>query len=31
VKYRNRFGRQVTYSSGFEGVIPYIERQFAEA
>jgi excinuclease ABC subunit A len=31
VKYRNRFGRSVTYSSGFEGVIPYIERQFAEA
>ena len=31
VKYRNRFGRQVTYSSGFEGVIPYVERQFAEA
>ncbi|WP_087003220.1 excinuclease ABC subunit UvrA [Gulosibacter sp. 10] len=31
VRYRNRFGRQVTYSSGFEGVVPYIERQYAEA
>ncbi|PPG40801.1 MULTISPECIES: excinuclease ABC subunit UvrA [Pseudoclavibacter] len=31
VKYRNRFGRQMTYSSGFEGVMPYIERQYAEA
>jgi excinuclease ABC subunit A len=30
VKYRNRFGRDVTYSSGFEGVIPYIERKFHE-
>ena len=31
VKYRNRYGRQLTYSSGFEGVVPYIERQYAEA
>ena len=31
VRYRNRFGRQMTYSSGFEGVIPFIERQYAEA
>jgi excinuclease ABC subunit A len=28
VRYRNRFGRDVKYSSGFEGVIPYIERKF---
>ncbi|KAB1650567.1 excinuclease ABC subunit UvrA [Pseudoclavibacter endophyticus] len=31
VKYRNRFGRHLTYSSGFEGVMPYIERQYTEA
>ncbi len=31
VKWRNRFGRDVTYSTGFEGVIPYIERKYAEA
>jgi len=31
VKWRNRYGREVSYSSGFEGVIPYIERQYREA
>ena len=31
VKWKNRYGREVKYSSGFEGVIPYIERQYAEA
>ena len=31
VRYKNRYGRQMTYSSGFEGVVPYIERQYAEA
>ena len=31
VKWRNRFGRDVSYSTGFEGVIPYIERKYAEA
>ena len=31
VKWRNRYGREVAYSSGFEGVIPYIERQYREA
>ncbi|MGG7508392.1 excinuclease ABC subunit UvrA [Plantibacter sp. YIM 135249] len=31
VKWRNRFGRDMSYSSGFEGVIPYIERQYLEA
>lgn len=31
VRWRNRYGREVKYSSGFEGVIPYIERQYGEA
>lgn len=31
VRWRNRYGREVKYSSGFEGVIPYIERQYREA
>lgn len=31
VKWRNRYGREVAYTSGFEGVIPYIERQYREA
>ncbi len=31
VKWRNRYGRDVTYSTGFEGVIPYIERKYSEA
>lgn len=31
VRWKNRFGREVNYSSGFEGVIPFIERQYAEA
>lgn len=31
VKWKNRFGREVAYTSGFEGVIPYIERQYREA
>ncbi|MFA5607615.1 MAG: excinuclease ABC subunit UvrA [Leucobacter sp.] len=31
VRWRNRFGREVKYRSGFEGVIPFIERQYAEA
>ncbi|WP_040164542.1 excinuclease ABC subunit UvrA [Microbacterium gorillae] len=31
VKWRNRYGREMRYTSGFEGVIPYIERQFAQA
>jgi len=30
VRYRNRFGRDVKYASGFEGVIPYIERKYHE-
>ncbi|MDM4763104.1 excinuclease ABC subunit UvrA [Galbitalea sp. SE-J8] len=31
VRWRNRYGRDMKYSTGFEGVIPYIERKFAEA
>lgn len=31
VKWKNRFGREMSYSSGFEGVIPYIERQYLQA
>jgi excinuclease ABC subunit A len=31
VKYRNRFGRSRTFSTNFEGVIPYIKRRHAEA
>ena len=30
VRYRNRYGRDVKYSSGFEGVIAYIERKYHE-
>ncbi|RLQ86197.1 excinuclease ABC subunit UvrA [Mycetocola zhadangensis] len=31
VKWKNRYGREVSYTSGFEGVMPYIERQYAQA
>jgi len=31
VKWRNRFGRDISYTSGFEGVVPYIERQYVES
>ncbi|GAA4668989.1 excinuclease ABC subunit UvrA [Frondihabitans cladoniiphilus] len=31
VRYKNRFGREMKYSTGFEGVMPYIERKYAEA
>jgi len=31
VKWKNRFGREMRYTTGFEGVMPYIERKFAEA
>ncbi len=30
VKWKNRFGRELTYSTGFEGVMPYIERKYKE-
>ncbi len=31
VTWKNRFGREMRYSSGFEGVVPYIERQYLNA
>lgn len=31
VRYKNRFGREMSYTSGFEGVMPYIERQYMQA
>jgi len=30
VRYRNRWGRERTYSTGFEGVISFLERRHAE-
>ncbi len=30
VKYRNRFGRTRNYSTGFEGVVPFIHRRHGE-
>ena len=30
VRYRNRYGRERSYSTGFEGVIPFIRRRHAE-
>lgn len=31
VKWKNRYGREMRYTSGFEGVVPYIERQYMQA
>ncbi|HEV7957083.1 MAG: excinuclease subunit [Microbacteriaceae bacterium] len=31
VKWKNRYGREMKYSTGFEGVMPFIERKFLEA
>ena len=31
VQWRNRYGRTMKYSTGFEGVMPYIERKYLEA
>ncbi|WP_374113824.1 excinuclease ABC subunit UvrA [Microbacterium sp. zg.B96] len=31
VSWKNRYGREMRYASGFEGVVPYIERQYAQA
>ncbi|MBU4465292.1 MAG: excinuclease ABC subunit UvrA, partial [Actinobacteria bacterium] len=31
VKWKNRYGREMRYASGFEGVVPYIERQYVQA
>ncbi|WP_258723409.1 excinuclease ABC subunit UvrA [Cellulomonas sp. NS3] len=30
VKYRNRWGRERQYSTGFEGVVTFLERRYAE-
>ena len=31
VKWKNRYGREMSYSQGFEGVIPYLERNWLQA
>ncbi len=31
VKYRSKYGREMRYTSGFEGVLPYIERRYLES
>src|SRR4029077_20676476 len=31
VRYKNRYGRQRSYYTNFEGVVPYIERRHSEA
>ncbi len=31
VRWKNRYGREMRYASGFEGVVPYIERQYMQA
>ncbi len=31
VRYRNRYGRERSYYTGFEGVVPWVERRHAEA
>ncbi|MFV0375445.1 excinuclease ABC subunit UvrA [Microbacterium sp.] len=31
VRWKNKYGREMRYSSGFEGVVPYIERQYLQA
>ncbi|WP_137121613.1 excinuclease ABC subunit UvrA [Segeticoccus rhizosphaerae] len=30
VRYRNRYGRERSYSTGFEGVVPFVKRRYAE-
>ncbi len=30
VRYRNRFGRERSYTTGFEGVVPFVKRRHAE-
>jgi excinuclease ABC subunit A len=30
VRYRNRFGRERSYTTGFEGVVPFIQRRHSE-
>ncbi len=31
MRWRNRYGRKMKYSTGFEGVMPYIERKYLQA
>jgi len=31
VRWKNRFGRTMSYTAGYEGVIPYVERRWLEA
>ncbi|HEY8589757.1 MAG TPA: excinuclease ABC subunit UvrA [Naasia sp.] len=31
VKWKNRYGREMSYTQGFEGVIPYLERNYLQA
>ncbi len=31
VRWKNRYGREMKYSTGYEGVVPYIERKWVEA
>ena len=31
VRYKNRYGRERSYNTAFEGVIPYVQRRHAEA
>lgn len=31
VKWKNRYGRELKYTTGFEGVLPYIERKYLES
>jgi excinuclease ABC subunit A len=31
VRYRNRYGRERSYTTGFEGAVPYVQRRHSEA
>ncbi|NED90566.1 hypothetical protein G3I76_62115, partial [Streptomyces sp. SID11233] len=31
VSYRNRYGRQRTYTTAFEGAVPFVKRRHSEA
>ena len=31
VRWRNRYGRDMKYTTGYEGVVPYLERKYLEA
>lgn len=30
VRWKNRYGREIKYSSGYEGLVPWLERQYTE-